>query len=229
MAKVVKLSPKQSQHWYLLGNYKIRSGLNAEALASWSRAVALNPRHIDALFNLGQHHQTEGQFSIAEKHFKAILEIDSTELDALKKMIQLHYQQRKYTTAQHFRERFMKAQAASHRPEVKNMRDFCFDQFKVGNDHILAYETIKKGGDLYHHYVFRLVRKGRVVKSVNLESSTYARETGIAFLLGQTEGSKHSTFDRSYKKMPKYDILKKDVIAAFQGKLNILGSSAPTK
>ena len=123
----------------------------------------------------------------------------------------------------------MKAQAASRRPEVKNMKDFCFDQFKIGTDEVLAYETLKKGGDLYYHYIFRLVRKGRVVKSVNLESSAYAREQGIAFLLGQTEGPKHSTFDRGYKKMPAYDALKKDVIAAFQGKLKVSGSSGPTK
>jgi len=54
LSKVVELEPGNSDAQYLLGQSLLRLGKNAEAVSHWKKAVANNPSHGEALYNLSR-------------------------------------------------------------------------------------------------------------------------------------------------------------------------------
>ena len=80
---------------------------------------------------------------------------------------------------------------------------------------------------MFYWFTFNLVNEaGKVVKTINLESSSILVETGMPFILGQNEGNTHSSFGISFEKLPPYPDLKRLVLEAHSGKLRVAASSS---
>ncbi|MBI4408763.1 MAG: tetratricopeptide repeat protein [Gemmatimonadetes bacterium] len=62
--------------WYELG-YELEACAPAEAAGAYARALELNPRHADALVNLGRLCQEAGRLAEAEAHYRRALSADA--------------------------------------------------------------------------------------------------------------------------------------------------------
>jgi hypothetical protein len=148
-------------------------------------------------------------------------------VEGVKKLVQAYYRLEQYRDAEAYRTKLLELVGRSPDPAVRGMKEFCFDQFDVKDGRFFAYETIDKKGDLVYWYRFKLERGGKFVKSINLETSSYAKERGVAFLLGQNVGRAHSTFDVAFPAMPPYPELRRLVLKAHAGELRVGASSTP--
>ena len=91
------------------------------------------------------------------------------------------------------------------------MREVCIDQFDVkskqGPLHIYAYETFEPKGDLYYVWTFKAANaKGKVVGTVQLESSAAIRELGDKkYVMGVSlPGGTHKTTGPWFETLPSY-------------------------
>lgn len=227
LEKAVSLDPKRAQAWFALGTLASDRADSAKAAEMWEKALQLDPKYVDAHWNLGVHHQLRGDPKVSLSHFLTVLELRPQDVEAAKKVVQAYYRLEDYDKAKAYRTKLLGLIAKSDDPKIRGMKEFCFDQFDASGGRFFAYETIEKKSGLFYWFTFKLVDlEGKVVKSINLETDDYMKEQGWAFILGQTVGSTHYTFDTSFKEMPSYPELKKLVITANSGQLTVAASSS---
>jgi len=227
LEKAVSLDPKRPQAWFALGTLASDRGDNAKAAEMWEKALQLDPKYVDANWNLGVHHQLRGDPKVSLSHFLTVLELRPQDMEATKKAVQAYYRLEDYDNAKAYRTKLIELITKSDDPKIRGMKEFCFDQFDASGGRFFAYETLEKKSGLFYWFTFKLVdSEGKVVKSINLETNDYMKEQGWAFILGQTVGSTHYTFDNSFKEMPSYPELKKLVLKANSGQLEIAASSS---
>jgi tetratricopeptide (TPR) repeat protein len=228
LEKAVSLDPKRAQAWFALGTLAAEGGDHAKAVASWEKVLLLDPKYVDAHWNLGLHHQLRGDPKVSLAHFLTTLELRPQDVEAAKKVVQAYYRLEDYDNAKAARTRLLDLIATSDDPKIHGMKEFCFDQFEASGGRFFAYETIEKKDGLFYWFTFRLANaEGKVVKSINLETDDYIKEQGWGFLLGQTVGSTHYTFAAGFKAMPAYPELKRMVLKANLGQLEVVASSSP--
>jgi hypothetical protein len=99
---------------------------------------------------------------------------------------------------------------------------FVFDQFTVGDAHVMANETLDPKGDLYDVVAFSFYNKAnKLVGVVHVESSKYGRETGVPYVLAVTTPAGHRTKNVMWKTMPPYPELKRVAIETAGSDLGI--------
>ena len=187
-----------------------------EARKHYEAAIAIDGKQLEARYNLGQLHYNAKRFAEALAQWKAVHEVDANDFGVNKKIVQALYAVDKFKDAAPYREKLF----ALRKKMKKQPRDFCFDQFDAGKFRVFAYERFEKSGDLYYHFVFKVMdAHGKTVRTVNLESSAVTREMGVAYILGgnESDGSHHQ-FGPMWKKMPEYAALRKMVVDAADGK-----------
>ncbi len=228
--KAVELDPSLASAWFSIGTLASEKGDTDKAAEMWDKSLKIDSNKVEAHWNLGIHHQLRGDPKISLSHFLAVLKHSPQDVEAVKKIIQAYYRLEDYENAQKYRAKFLNLIAKSKDPEIRGLNEFCFDQFESSGGRFFVYETIEKKGGLIYWFKFKLVdSEGKVIKSINLETSDYMKEQGFGFLLGQTVGSAHQTFGVGFKKLPHYPELKKLVIEANLGKLKVVASSAPSE
>lgn len=192
-----------------------------EALVAWEAALKLDPRYINAHYNLGQHHQLRGDPTIALKHFQAVHKLKPDDVGALEKILQTLHQLGRHEETKAYRKRLLAL------PEARRRKSFCFAQFDVPNGRFFALESVSKEGTIVHWYEFKFVQEGKVKKSINLEFSKIAEELKAApYLLGQTDAQGHSTFNVSFRSVPPFPQMKEIVLKAHAGGIKVNSSSA---
>lgn len=203
---------------YTLGNVRADLGNQQGAYEAWQRVVQLQPDHADAHFNLGVFHQRHQNYAAALPHFETLARTGDP--DALAKLVQVHYQQGRYAEAEPWWGRAVEA----HRAAGKSM--FCFDQFDAAGAGVQAYRLLDDQREPRYEVTFYLVRDGAIERKVNLEASTYGRERGVPYLLGEDLPDAHVTYDKNWREWPNYDELKHAVLEAFANRLPVAARSS---
>ena len=189
---------------------------HAAALKAWTTAIRLKPDYVDAHYNIGQHHQLRGDPKVALEHFIKADRIAKTDFDIIEKIVQALYRMERYD------------EAAPHRERLRNLAPkqkktaFCIDQFDAPGGRFFVYESVKKKGGLVDLFSFKLVREGKVEKSIDLEYMAVGDELGTPYVLCvETADGRHRTRG-SFRDLPEYGALKSAV-------LNLHGSPVSTK
>jgi tetratricopeptide (TPR) repeat protein len=217
----------EAQAQFAIGSIEYERGHYDIGVRAWTRVLELDPSYVDAYFNLGQHHQLRGDARKAHEYFSEALKRAPRDAKILAKVIQAHYRLGELEQASPVRKQLLEVIATSKEPETRAMKEFCFDQFTDGDDRIYAYESIQKKGELVYWYTFRVERKGKLIKTIQLERSDVLDEMGVAFVLGADEAGVHHTFGVAFKKLPAYADLKELVLKAHHGKLSSGAASRP--
>jgi tetratricopeptide (TPR) repeat protein len=226
LEKAAALNQKRAETWFLLGLLAEENAEHAKAAELMGKALAINPDFVSANWNFAMHHQLRGDAKLAVKHYLAVLKQKPDDHEALKHIVQSYYRLEDFDNAQLYRAAFLEAQAKSVIPAIREMKEFCFDQFDAPGGRILAYETIDKSGHFFYWLTFKLVDvEGKVIKTINLETSDFLKEDGMLFLLGSTKGRTHTNYGINFAKMPPYPELKKLVLQANLDQLKTAATS----
>jgi tetratricopeptide (TPR) repeat protein len=214
-----ELDPRHAEAQMKVGDY-LAAKQPKQALVHYARAVAAEPRLVNAWYNAAQVHYNLGQFEEAREKWTRAAALAPDDFEIQKKLVQACYALGKHAEAAPHRERVLALRAAD--PKLKDLKEFCFDQFEVDGNRVLAYETFDKRGDLYYHFTFKVVTpQGKISKTINLESSAVIRESGTPYVLGANlENGVHRNYGIYWKKLPAYPELKKLVIRAAKGELD---------
>jgi tetratricopeptide (TPR) repeat protein len=212
---------------YRAGLRESEAGRHARAAAFWAQAVRLDPAHVNAHYNLAQHHQLRGDPRLQLQHFLAAGRLQPSDAEIAKKVLQSYHRTGDVARAAAARQRLLALIRSGRDPATRSWREFCFDQFLSGADRVLAYETLNPTGDLVYHFRFRVEHAGKVVRSINVESSAVARELGTPYLLGESSGGRHRTFPIGWKVLPPYPELKATVLRVLAGQVAAGASSSP--
>jgi len=214
-----ELDPRHAEAQMKVGDY-LSGKQPSQALEHYAKAVAADPRLVNAWYNAAQVHYDLGQFEDARKKWTRTAALTPDDFQIQKKLVQACHALGKHADAAPHRERVLALRAAD--PKLKDLKEFCFDQFVVDGNRVLAYETFDKRGDLYYHFTFKVVApRGEILKTVNLESSAIIREFGTPYVLGaDLENGVHRNYGIYWRKLPPYPELKKLVIRAAKGELD---------
>lgn len=209
-----RLDPDHAAAHCQAGVLLVAAGKDDEALAHFARAVGIDPQLVDAWYNAGQIHYDRARFERALEAWTKAAELAPDDFQTQTKLVQALYALGRYDAAAPHRKRLLEL-----RPEDR--REFCFDQFEVGENRVFAYETFDKGGDLYYHFTFKVTSpKGEILETVNLESSAIIREHGVMYVLGRNRRAEHRTYGHSWTELPAYAEIKALVIKAAKGELD---------
>ena len=208
----IRAKPGYADAHYSLGILLTADDPNA-ALEHFEKTIKAAPRHVDAQYNAAQLHYNARRFEKALALWKTVDGIAEGSFGVTKKIVQALYALERYDAAVPFRKKLFELRSEAENPKLKSLKEFCFDQFDAGEYRVYAYETFDKKGDLYYHYTFKVLNKaGKIVRTVNLESSAVIREFGVPYLLGMNEGLVHSQLGYQWKELPTYDKLKPIVV-----------------
>jgi hypothetical protein len=135
-------------------------------------------------------------------------------------VLQACYGLGRYDEGRTWRERVLAIHASwTDEEREKGQKDFCFDQFEVDDVRVYACERFLKEGGLYYHFVFKVIKEGKRIRQVNLESSDIGRELGFPYVLGENEGEVHRTYPYRWGDVPAYAELKALVVRIVRGEL----------
>lgn len=183
-------------------------GRSAEALAHFEAVLAVAPNDVDAAYNAGQACYDQKNFTRALELWTVARLAAPDDFDVVKKVLQAQNALAD-PKAQETREALIALRKASNDARVRELKEFCFDQFDVGKAHVLAYETLDVEEpraplpDFYALYTFKVTdAKDTIYGSVNLESSAAIREQGASYILGANVGRMHKTFPVTYTQRP---------------------------
>lgn len=187
--------------------------------------------YINTLFNIGLYEALKGNADQAEAAFVELLQLDPEDYHSCAKLIQVYYQKKEYEKAKPLKDKLYEA----HRKGL--LKDhlvdmFCFDQFKCNGKFIRAYERYEEGSkDFYNKHLFYVLDENENVEfRIQTEYSPISVEMGGSkYLLCQTKGETHGTFNVGFNDDFKYDDMKKKVIDIIEGKLKPGVSSGPSK
>jgi tetratricopeptide (TPR) repeat protein len=207
--KAVEIDPKFADAYYNAGVVLADLGRTDEALKRWYAATEADPKLVDAYYNAGQLHYNRKEFAKALDRWSKARALAPDDFDVAKKVLQAYNALGDRGAAVKAREAVFQIWRTSSDPGVRRLTEYVFDQFDVGKTHVYAYETFEPKGDLYYVYTFRVAGpKGKLVGSVQLESSAAIRKMGTPYILGVTTGSRHETLSQSFKALPAYDTLR---------------------
>lgn len=208
-----RLDPSNTRAHYQAGCLLVDAGKDDEALAHYGKAVEADPRCVDAWYNAAQLHYNHGRFDRALDAWAKAAELAPDDFQTQTKLVQALYALGRYADAEPFRKRVLEL-----RP--KDRAEFCFDQFDLDGNRVFAYETFDTSGDFYYLFTFKVTDpKGKILKTVNLESSAVIREQGGMYILGADLPDGHETYSPGWAARPPYPELKALVLKAVRGEL----------
>jgi tetratricopeptide (TPR) repeat protein len=209
-----RLDPDHAEAHSSAATLLVAAGKDDEALAHLARAVEIDPQLVDAWYNAGQVHYNHARFERALEAWTRACELAPDDFETRTKLVQALYALGRYDAAAPHRKRVLEL-------KPKDRKEFCFDQFDVGENRVFAYETFDATGDLYYLYTFKVTSpKGEILETVNLESSAIIRENGILYVLGRNRREEHRTYEYGWAELPAYADLKALVIKAAKGELD---------
>jgi tetratricopeptide (TPR) repeat protein len=186
--------------------------------------------YINSLFNIGLFESLKSNFDKAEPAFVELLQLDPQDYHSYAKLIQIYYNKKEYNKANPYK---LKLYEAHKKGLLKdNLKDmFCFDQFKWTDKLIQVYERYEEGSkDIYNKHLFYVVnQEGKIDYKIQTEYSPISVEQGSSkYLLCQTKGDSHSTYNIGFNDNFRYDDLKTSVIKVLSGQVEPVATSKPT-
>lgn len=241
METATSLSPSRLRAKYRLGDRYWRAGAVMRARDVWGEIVAKVPQHWRAHLRLAQYYQGVADLKKATEHYNAVIEVKPQNTKVLEQLIQIHNQQGLHAHAEAFRARYLKYRrkeaSARYAPSRNPNRRrpprprFVVDQFQAGNHDVITHEWLnrRKTDALY---TFSLTIKGAGDGWLTLEMNpdqegglllirrdfTPAVATGLGGLNAKPPPPPPGRTIKTYVETPTYPDVKRDVIAALQGR-----------
>lgn len=214
----VSLGDSTADTQRLLGDALGRLGRDAEASAAWQAALAANPDDIDSLYNLAlaQYHKRE--YAQALGNWQRVFALDPKDFLTLRKIVQAQYALGQTDEAEKTRATLVKLWQASEDPRAKLLQEYVLDQFQIGPYTVHALETVRpRNPGFYSIYSFRLFDShGHAVPfEVVIETSDYARQTGVPYVLGMKKDGQYKALATSAQ-LPSYPEIKASVSKLIQ-------------
>jgi tetratricopeptide (TPR) repeat protein len=185
---------------------------HADAITEWEKAAAADPTDVDALYNAGLAHQRVGNAQAALASWRRALERAPRDFWILRKIIQAEYALERYDDAAKTRATLLEVWRTSDNPAVQLTDEFVFDQFDVDGVRVLANETLRPRDPMsYAIYSFRAegaLEHGPLC--VQIETSDYAKERGVPFVISLLDGTKYRALGTS-EALPPYPEIRKTV------------------
>lgn len=190
-------------HWML--------GYDERALAKLRDASDLAPDRFEPFYDMGQIHANRGENILALDAFELAHARAPGDFATLKKLLQQQIRNGYWEAARNSHRELRRVWAESQDPAVASLESYVLDQFEINDRDVLALETFTPRGDPQVLMSFAVTEGGRLVFSVNLESSTVLREAGFGWILVVQEGDVRINTEVRYYERPAYPVLRNDV------------------
>jgi tetratricopeptide (TPR) repeat protein len=226
--KTVALDPGYLDAHYLAGTVLQRLDRSDEAITYFRKALEVEPENVGAGRRLGQLEYAAGRFEKALAAWLAVEPHAPDDIPLRAQIVQALFALGRHAEAEPWREKVRQIHAAAKDEKTRALKEFCFDQFKVDDKQVVAYEQFDRSEEALYRYVFYVSRDGKRLQRVNLEPGPVAPGLGILggdFFLGANDEHGHVTFDKKWESEPPYPELKAAVIEAIRGKVPVATSS----
>lgn len=163
-------------------------------MAAWEAAAAIDPAHVDALFNAAQAHYNRKEPAAALALWQRARLAAPDDLEVRKKIVQAQHALGRHEEAQQTTAELVSAWRNSDDPRVKQQREFAVDQLDVAGVHVIAYATFDPPPTGFATlFTFRVLDgRGKIAPIVvKLETSEVAREAGTPFVLSLDSHGKY--------------------------------------
>ncbi|MGV3619856.1 MAG: tetratricopeptide repeat protein [Archangium sp.] len=238
LKKAVALDPKNPRANALAGAALMAMKRGDEGVKLLDEAVKLEPRELFAAYNAGQYYQLNGKPKLALERFNHVAKADPDDWHVRAKLVQVNQELGDAKARDAARSEVFALRKAGKTPP--KMPEFCREQFTVGTQRVMAYESFELIDPRAVRYTFKVLKPNdesnieRVISLGSYETTTnYMRESGSLkagerawHLDGYRPDNSHETFG-IFTKEPSYDETRAQVVQALSGKLK--ASSSTTK
>lgn len=210
--------PHRGEAQRLLGNALASLGHDAEAIQLWEATLRENPDDADVRYNLAQAQYSQGLFSTALVNWQRVVEQEPADFLTLRKVVQALHSLERYKEAETVRKMLVALWRKSDDPRARLLREYVVEQFRVGPFVVHAVETVNPANpDFFSVFAFRLYDShGHVVPfEVLFETSDYARQTGVPYVLGVRNKGRFKGLSTT-SQLPPYADLRKTAINLIQ-------------
>lgn len=199
-------------HWLL--------GYDQAALDKLHAAIAVDPNRFEPWYDKGQIHANRHEHNDAKDAFEQAHILQPSDFPTLKKLLQSQIRIGLWDAARHSHAA-LRVLWANARDDAARDRDatlarvesYVLDQFEIAGRDVLAIETFAPRGEPKVAMSFAVTEAGRLVFSVNLESSRALEAAGWAWALITQAGDVRIASDVRYHERPAYPLLRRDVEA----------------
>jgi tetratricopeptide (TPR) repeat protein len=225
LRKVIELEPTNSRAHSAAGGMFLRMEKWEDGILLLQKALELNPRNLPAMQNLGLACQNIGKPAESNQVYEAFLQLEPDNWRARAKLVQNYQALGDVEACDREREKLL-----AMRKEGKVDQDsFCREQFRVGDNKVMAMEYFELSGERAKRYVFHVIdsSSGKTLYRVSLGSyeltDQIAHQTGElkpgerGFHLDGYYPDEHRTF-AFYNKEPTYEETRKLVVEVIEGK-----------
>jgi len=209
--RAVRLRPRFASAQYNAGVVLTRMKQPRRALVQFVAAGRSNPKLGDAFYNAAQVYYNLGDYRHALRQWQRVLRLEPGSFGVTKKILQAQNALGRFGSAARTHRALWRIQRTSRNPRVRRLKSVVVDQFHMRGYHVFVFETFAPTGNLRYLYRFSLMKSGRLIARVNLESSAVLRERGLHSIIGVSTKSGHRTTRIIYRKAPPYPRLRQDV------------------
>lgn len=226
----IALEPNSPNALAMLGSLYSEKNDFSKAKEFYLKAIALNPEDTNTNYNLGRLYFNEEDWPNAKKYLGQAYSQDPEGYPIVSLLLETYFRLKEYSESEKYRKALIEIRNNSQDPRIKGLKYFRFDSFLYKDFIVVSRENFQKEGELYYYYVFSVYDKeGKLVREINLESSSFLRERGLQYIIGmnvlQEGGVTHSTSNIAFAKMPAYEELRSIVSEIIEGKVNFPASS----
>jgi len=233
--KASKLPDADSRASIMIGQVYLVQNENEKALAIfYNLKESLNKddeSYKTALYNIVDLENKEGRGTEAIPIVEELLAMDSTDYEAISRMIQIHYHNKDYAKGDVLKAKMYAAQRDGKFANNRFMNDrFCFDKFRWTDRQVEVYERYEHGNSssIYNKIIFVILNGNDVDMTIQTEYSPIAIELGAQpYILCGSKGSSHLNYGLGFDDNSKYEDLKSAVLKILDKKKNAVAGTTP--
>ena len=193
-------------HWLL--------GFDDLALEKFATCRKLAPTEMEPYYDAAQIHANRGEHKRALELFDWASDLAPDDFGCKKKLLQTQIRLGLWEAARKTRLELFEMRVSD--PAWADVESFVLDQFEVNGHDVVCVETFIPRGDPQVCMSFVVTDGGRLVFTVNLESSVALRSAGLAWVLVAQEGDVRINTEVTYNFRPGYPILRQDAEAVIR-------------
>jgi tetratricopeptide (TPR) repeat protein len=213
----------------LAGRLLMEQKKEKEGVALLEKALALEPRDLQAAYNAGLHYQLTGNPKRALEFFEKVAQADPSDWHTLSKLVQLHQALGDLPARDRRRAEVLKL-FREGKTDPKRA-EFCREQFELKGQRVMVFESFELEGERAVRYSFRVVtlpaeKVSRVISLGSYDVTTqYMRGAGDLkpnerawHLDGYFPDNSHDTYG-IFTREPTYEETRAMVVDVLAGKL----------
>lgn len=235
--KASQLPDADSRASIMIGQVYVVQHENEKALAIfYNLKESLNKddeNYKTALYNIIDLENKEGRGNEAIPIVDELLAMDSTDYEAITRMIQIHYHNKDYAKGDVLKAKLYAAQRDGKFAGNRYMNDrFCFDRFKWTDREIDVYERYEHGksSNIYNKIIFVILNGNEVDMTIQTEYSPISISLGgQPYLLCGNKGNAHINYALGFDDNSKYEDLKATVLKILEKKKNAVVETTPAQ